>query len=244
LKALLKKWVKLIPIAFTKNQQYDRLTRRIIQRVCRIDSNCLDVGCHKGEILALFLHHAPQGRHHAFEPIPHLYKHLLQNFQSPNCHIHEVALSDKKGTTSFNYVISNPSYSGLIKRSYDRPKEEDTLITVETDTLDTLLPENYRVDFIKIDVEGGELQVLRGAVRLLKKWKPVIIFEHGLGASDAYGSTPEQLFDLLSHCDLAVNTLSGYVRNTTPMNQDQFSTCFYQRQHYYFAAYPPIHAQP
>jgi hypothetical protein len=44
-----------------------------------------------------------------------------------------------------------------------------------------VLPENFRVDFIKIDVEGGELLVMKGAAGIMKKYKPVVIFEHGLG---------------------------------------------------------------
>ena len=53
-----------------------------------------------------------------------------------NCLVHSYALSNTKGTTTFNYVISNPSYSGLIKRKYDKPNEQDTTIEVETELLD------------------------------------------------------------------------------------------------------------
>src|SRR5690606_22337388 len=103
---------------------------------------------------------------------------------------------------SFNYVVSNPSYSGLVKRKYDRPDEKDTTIEVETDLLDNVLPDDYKPTLIKIDVEGGELRVLEGAKSIIAKTKPVIIFEHGIGASDMYGATPEQVFTLLADCGL------------------------------------------
>src|SRR5690606_21594008 len=126
------------------------------RKVCKPGSNCLDVGCHKGEILDLFLQYAPQGTHYGFEPIPGLYEDLKKKYGAlENCRLFDIALSDKKGTSSFNYVVSNPSYSGLLKRNYDHPNEQDTLITVRTERLDDLLPPDFRVDLIKIDVEGG-----------------------------------------------------------------------------------------
>ena len=155
----------------------------------------MDVGCHKGEILDLFLQAAPQGIHFGFEPIPVLFQNLKVKYAGrTNCHLYDLALSNQQGTSSFNYVVSNPSYSGLLKRRYDRPNEEDTLITVRTEKLDDILPPDIRVDVIKIDVEGGELMVLEGAVATLTRCKPIVIFEHGLGASEMYGSTPGKSF--------------------------------------------------
>jgi hypothetical protein len=55
---------------------------------------------------------------------------------------------------------------------------------------------------IKIDVEGAELLLIRGARETIAKNKPVIVFEHGLGGADSYGHTPEQVFDLLIDCGL------------------------------------------
>ena len=72
MKELLKKLLKRLPVAFTKNQQYDRDTNRVLRRVLHPTANCVDVGCHKGEVLALMLQQAPQGQHYGFEPIPAL----------------------------------------------------------------------------------------------------------------------------------------------------------------------------
>src|SRR5690606_23667035 len=101
--------------------------------------------------------------------------------------------------------------SGLIKRRYDRPNEEDCNITVKTDLLDRIIPVDMPIDLIKIDVEGGELLVLEGAKETIKRSKPVIIFEHGLGASDYYGAPPEQVFRLLDGCGLKINTMERWL---------------------------------
>ncbi len=60
MKELAKKILKRIPIAFTKNQQYDRDTERVLRAVCHPRANCVDVGCHKGEVLELMLKYAPR----------------------------------------------------------------------------------------------------------------------------------------------------------------------------------------
>ena len=53
-------------------------------------------------------------------------------------------------------------------------------IKIKTTTLDEELINEKRVDLIKIDVEGGEFAVLKGSEKIINKFHPVIIFEHGL----------------------------------------------------------------
>lgn len=238
MKETIKKIIKALPIAFTQNQRYDRLTRQVIRKVCRPDSNTLDVGCHKGEILDLFLEAAPGGMHYGFEPIPDLFFGLAAKYGShPHCRIFDIALSNKKGEASFNYVVSNPSYSGLMKRKYDRPNETDTLITVRTERLDEVLPADFQVNMIKIDVEGGELLVLEGARETLRRCKPVVIFEHGLGASEMYGSTPDKVYVLFEDCGLRVSLLDRFLKNDAPLSRDEFEKQYHERKNYYFIAY-------
>jgi FkbM family methyltransferase len=239
LKKVAKKLAKQIPINFTKNQKYDAQTNRVIKRVCKTDSNTLDIGAHKGEVLDQILKAAPQGRHYAFEPIPDLFKGLVQKYaEEKTVHVKELALSNKKGQVSFNYVISNPAYSGLVKRKYDKKDEVDELITVQTDLLDNIIPPDQRIDFIKIDVEGGEMLVLEGGKETIKRNKPVIIFEHGLGASDFYGATPEKLFHLLDSCGLKISTMQSWLKGKSPFSLKEFSDSYHSKKDFYFIAYP------
>lgn len=239
MKDFLKKILKALPFAFTKNQRYDRLTERVISQVCGPSSNCADVGCHKGEILDLFLAAAPQGQHFGFEPIPILFQNLKEKYSGrKNCHFYDLALSNAPGTSSFNYVVSNPSYSGLLKRNYDRPNEEDTQITVRTEKLDDIWPLDLPLHLLKIDVEGGEQMVLEGAKETLIRWKPTVIFEHGLGASDVYGSTPEQVFALFESCGLRIFLLENFLSSGPCLSAQAFARQFYERQNYYFVAGP------
>lgn len=239
MKKTIKQLIKKIPIAFTKNQQYDKQTLNIIKKVCKADSNCIDVGAHKGEVLDQILRFAPQGTHFAFEPIPALYDGLVEKYRSkPKCNIYDIALSNNKGTSTFNYVVSNPSYSGLIKRKYDRDNEQDTQITVKTDLLDATIPSGTKITLIKIDVEGGELLVMQGAKKVLTENKPIVIFEHGLGASDFYNSTPRLVHNLLTECGLQVSRLKDWLTGKPNLSLQEFEDIYKRNSEYYFIAHP------
>ncbi|MGH7900468.1 MAG: FkbM family methyltransferase, partial [Thermodesulfobacteriota bacterium] len=175
-----------------KNRLYDIQTLKVMKLVLQEDSNCVDVGCHQGSILREMLRLAPKGTHFAFEPIPGMYQGLLESFGSlANLHLYDCALSDTVGTASFQHLVSNPGYSGLRKRRYDRPNEQIQEIVVKTNLLDTLVPKHIPIQFIKVDVEGAELQVFKGAVETIRRSRPIVVFEHGLGAADYYGTSPE-----------------------------------------------------
>lgn len=238
-KVAVKKVLKHLPFDLTRNMRYDRLTRQILARHCQPQSNTIDIGCHKGEILDEILRHSPQGIHYGFEPLPHLYQALREKYADrPACHIRDVALSDSQGETTFNYVISNPSYSGLRKRAYDRPQESDTTILVQTRRLDDLLPPGHRVDLIKLDVEGAELLVMQGARETLTQNKPLLIFEYGLGASDIYGATPEKLFTFLESCGLSLFLPEDHLAGGAPLTLEALTTQYEQKINYYFVARP------
>jgi FkbM family methyltransferase len=236
MKRILKRLLKYSPVALTKNQHYDRLTKRVIKAVCKPASNCVDVGCHKGEILDLMCVAAPEGRHWGFEPIPVLYESLKQKYAGTNCSISPIALSNAAGEVQFNYVTSNPSYSGLLRRKYDRPNEQDTSIAVQTAKMDDVLPANFKVDLIKIDVEGAEMLVLQGARATIDRSKPVVIFEHGIGASDVYGTKPEEVFAFFADLGYGIYLLEDFLAKKASFTEAQFKAQYHGRKNFYFVA--------
>ena len=238
MKEKIKSLIKKLPIAFTKNQRYDLYTEKILKKHLSKDSSCLDIGCFKGEVLDMMLALAPQGYHQGFEPIPVQYDFLSNKYDNnKNIHIHNVALSDQVGETTFNYVKSNPAYSGLKKRAYDRPHEEDEEITVQTHCLDKLLDLDQKIDLIKIDVEGAEYQVLNGGESLLAKHKPIVVFEHGKGASEFYGTTPEMIFTFFQSVSLQVNLLDRFYKGRPSLSKSEFVSQYEGAINHYFVAY-------
>jgi FkbM family methyltransferase len=148
------------------------------------DSNCLDVGAHKGLFLEEIQRVSPMGHHIAYEPLPLLCADLVRRF--PEMDIRECALSDENGTSSFIHVLSgHEGLSGLVELSYP-PTVETKEITVTTQRLDDHLPDGWLPDFVKIDVEAAELSVIAGAMNTLRRAKPIIAFEHGSRNPDLY----------------------------------------------------------
>ena len=235
IKDLARETLMFLHLDITKNLKYDRLTNVILKQTLRPDSNCVDVGCHKGEILDLMLKYAPNGRHAGFEPIPYLYENLKTKF-SGIADIYPYALSDTECKTTFNLVKNAPAYSGLKQRHYDVKDPDIEVIDVEVKMMDNLLKDK-KIDFIKIDVEGGEFGVLKGAKELLIANKPTILFECGMGASDYYGTKPAEIYDYLTNeVGLRVFTLDSFIEKGQPLNVKQFVDCFETGSEYYFVA--------
>ena len=217
------------------NTRYDLETTEIIKRMGE-NANCVDVGAHKGDILKDILKFAPGGKHFAFEPLPDLYEELKTKYGNV-CTVYPYALSDSNGETEFNYVITNPAYSGIKKRQYDRPNEEDTLITVQKRKLDDLIPADLAIRFIKIDVEGGEFGVLRGAQRILATNHPVIVYEQGKGGADIYGTEPGDFFDFMTSAGYKISLMQYFLDDKEPFSREEYCHQFNKKYNFYFIAY-------
>lgn len=232
----LKNSLKL-PYYFIKNLQYNRQTKKVFKSILKPGSNCIDIGAHKGRILDLMLELSPKGTHWAFEPLPELFEFLIKKYKGKNVFISSSALSDSEGETTFNYVKNSPGYSGFRKREYHIPFPEIKEMIVAKTKLDTIIPADTPIDLIKLDVEGAELEVLRGAEQTISRCKPYIIFEHGIGAAPFYNTKPEDVYDLLISYGLKISTMKNWLKEKPALNRKSFSKQFDKEINYYFIAH-------
>jgi FkbM family methyltransferase len=207
----------------------------ILRRSLRPDSSAIDVGCSVGQILAHMVQIAPSGRHIAFEPLPHRAEQLRRDF--PQVEIFNMALSDTQGTSEFHHVVDDTGYSGLKRRQYPSDDMRVEKITVRVERLDDVAPER-NFDFLKIDVEGAELQVLRGAVTTIRRCRMPVAFEHGPGASEYYGTTPGMLYDFVTaELDYHISLFPDWLEGRPPLSREQF-IAEHGVTHWNFLAHP------
>jgi FkbM family methyltransferase len=202
----------------------------LMEEVLEPDSDCLDVGAHAGSALAEIVRLAPEGRHVAWEPLPQFAERLRHAY--PSVEVREAALSNEAGAREFAHVPAEPGWSGLVARPTPAGSSVETIV-VQTERLDDALPDGVRPAFVKIDVEGAEELVLRGAVETLRRHRPVIAFEHGHGSADHYGSGPHSIHRLLvGELGYRIFGLDG----DGPYDESRFAEIFARGKRVNFAA--------
>jgi FkbM family methyltransferase len=147
---------------------------RVMRALVRPGDTVLDVGASFGiytfELSRLV---GPRGRVHAIEPDPPSIARLQDMRRGrSNITVHPVALSDRCGTATLHVPVLRGRHVGTLA-SLTVPSWHDGLdhvaVAVDLRPLDSILsPEDRPASFVKIDVEGHELAVLRGAAATLR----------------------------------------------------------------------------
>ncbi len=162
--------------------------------------NLIDIGANIGYYTLLGASIIGGGaRVYSFEPQPRVACRLHRNIalnQLHNVTVFQLALSDKEGYADFYLPTSGmESHGSMAENGRFEVKER---VVVATRRLDAVLQElgNPKIGLIKIDAEGAELSIFKGASGLLRSpGRPAIIFEANEENARAFGYSA---FDLLS----------------------------------------------
>ncbi|MFP8881979.1 MAG: FkbM family methyltransferase [Myxococcota bacterium] len=161
----------LIKVALRKGEPWSPELIEIFREYARPGTTAIDVGAHIGSLaVPLAFQVGPTGRVYAFEPQRRVYRELFHNLQ----------LNGLDHATPLMLAVS--SAPGILEMA---PPEFDDGFTrigsggeqVEARTLDSFGFTD--VSLIKIDVEGHEIEVLKGAEQTILKWHPALIVETG-----------------------------------------------------------------
>jgi FkbM family methyltransferase len=143
------------------------------------DSVFYDIGANYGFYTILAAEFIKKGEIHSFEPNPVIFRLLEESCKLnmlKNVYLNEIALSDKNGYSEFyDRVIAGQSgMSSLIK---DQHSKKCRVIKVKTIRIDDYILTHIPPSIIKMDAEGAEPFILKGATNLLKELNPIIIME-------------------------------------------------------------------
>ena len=143
-----------------------------------------DIGAHKAGYLYFMLKQVGEtGKIFSFEPQLNLFQYitkLKKLFGWNNVTVEHLALSDKCGENTLYIPANNIRKGSSPGASLLESKNSKNCFTemVVTETLDSYCTrQNIKPDFLKIDIEGNELNLFHGGIKTLKKYKPKIIVE-------------------------------------------------------------------
>jgi FkbM family methyltransferase len=135
-----------------------------------------DVGANIGQTAFAFRKEFPRATIHSFEPVGATFKKLKENLvQQPGCHCWPFAFGNRPGDIEIP-VYDNSEWNSLADRkAFSTPPSGFEKIQVDTIDAFTAREGIERVDILKTDTEGYDVEVLEGAARLLKSAKYMFV---------------------------------------------------------------------
>jgi FkbM family methyltransferase len=162
-----------------------------------------DIGANQGLYTLYFSRQSPDGRVYAFEPDPRLFATLKDNVQRNgvrNVDLFNAAVASQTARLTLRAGRFNRGDNRIVPNDLASPET----VGVDAISLDHAIPGGH-LDLLKVDVQGFEVQVLRGAERLIQANADLVIFlefwPHGLKIA---GSAPEDLLDTLLKAGFSV----------------------------------------
>ncbi len=138
-----------------------------------------DIGANVGQTHNWFRHHQPHAKIYSFEPVKATFRQLQQRAGTdPNCVLVNTAMGDEPGQKNIRLFDGDMTVLNSLRddvmNNQQNAKEE--LITIDTIDLYCTANTISKIDLLKIDTEGFELQVLKGAKEMMQKGNIAFIF--------------------------------------------------------------------
>jgi len=191
----------------------DQLATYLVTRLCKNNGVFIDVGAHIGSVISEVKRNCNPQKIHAIEAIPKKAFKLQRVFE--NVAVHNFAAGDRESEVSFFENTKQSGYSSLIRPSGDTTIVKELKVPLRK--LDGMVP-HQDVDVIKIDVEGAELGVLKGAVNVIASSRPVIMFESGVGEKQIKA----QIMQFFQECDYVVLVPNRLAHNDPGLDLNTF----------------------
>ncbi|WP_165867686.1 FkbM family methyltransferase [Mesorhizobium sp. DCY119] len=195
------------------------------------DGLMLDVGAAAGYTATMMIRASPNSRVIAFEPFPNNHRYFRETVGGdPRITLDTRAVSDKAGAATFNVpaVVGGSEAGWETMAGYSSlgglgaKRSGQISIEVETCRLDAVVNEPVR--FLKIDTQGAELRVLRGAERLIDREMIDILVVEFDGSEDVMNFLIEKRFHVLDSECVLILSAGEHPQNWTRIRDSSLST--------------------
>ena len=181
---------------------YERIELDVFERLAAISETIVDVGANIGLYCCIAADRTPAvGKVVAFEPVPENLNYLRRNIESngrtARVVVEELAVGQDSG--KIQIYLAKGSI-GTHSPSAKNALNSTTSVTVAVVSLDGYVQQKLRdrpIDLLKVDVEGYEVAVLRGAERTLRECKPTLLIEFVPGHLVNCGFRPDEFLDIV-----------------------------------------------
>ncbi|HTI07079.1 MAG TPA: FkbM family methyltransferase [Puia sp.] len=200
------------------------LTKYLLNAI-RPDSVFVDVGANIGYYTCMASKKISAGQVFAFEPNEKAFRLLQRNIMLnwPDCPVkaEQVAISDKKDEVAFK----NYKYKFVTSQFFTSEEEGEMnsyeVVKVPTISLDEYFPQGQKIDFLKIDVEGAELGVLKGAKRVIETNPGMqILMEWSVPQLKTQGTDPHDIIDFFMERGYTPSQLDWRDGSASEVNYD------------------------
>ena len=217
------------PFPALNGLDYESEDLRIILQIMKEDAIFFDIGANHGWMALNVAVTKPRSFVYAFEPIQRTFGYLNRNIKEnelENVGTHNIGFWNEERTLEF-YYYQDISGASSVRNILERDQEP---VCCNVTTIDRFVCEYKvdRIDFIKCDVEGAELFVLRGGMQSIMKYRPVIFVEMLRKWSAKFNYSPNDIIKMLEeigyHC---YEPMGGKLHIFRTMTEETESTNFF-----------------
>jgi FkbM family methyltransferase len=185
-----------------------------------------DIGANKGSFVFWLSRWVGDGRVVAFEPQPQFAERLAADCRAlelDNVTVEAKAVYSRSGAMDLFVPSGHSPGASLTHKAVEA--ESFTTLSVPVVALDDYFGESDKVRLLKIDVEGAELGVFKGAERILRQHAPLLVFE-----CENRHLAPGRVGDVFSWLE-AIGYEGSFVSGNRVLPISQFDAAVHQRQH-------------
>ncbi len=200
---------------------FEAVESYLFTRLLRPGMTVIDAGANIGQYTLLAATAVGStGSVHSFEPVPEVFallRHHVGLNRLGNVRLNRIALWNEDSTVTLGLPRDDVYNAG--SWTVGTTESQSPPVTADAIRLDTYAARQnlQRVDVIKMDIQGAEPFALAGAHKLLAQWHPTLMMEIHRPSLRALGSSPEQLWEELSHFGYRAWRIRPSLKNSGPV---------------------------